>query len=299
MDAVTEFQSTSHGSETVVYRRDCVEGMRELLEPGSIDVVVTSPPYNLGITYGSYDDTVPRDEYLNWIAAWGEVVEGVLSHGGSLFLNVAGKPSEPWGPFEVLERLRGRFVLQNTIHWLKSIAIDADLVGAASGVSHNLAVGHYKPINSRRYVNDCHEYIFHLTKTGDVELDRLAIGVEYQDKSNVTRWEAARGDLRCRGNTWFVPYRTIQSRDRERPHPATFPVRIPMMCIRLHGVERVRRVLDPFLGLGHTALACKVLGLPFVGFEMDVDYFADACRSIEAFDPSATAVGPSSQLPLF
>ena len=299
MEAETEFRSTSHGAETVVYRRDCVEGMRELLGPESIDVVVTSPPYNLGITYGSYDDTVPRDQYLNWIAAWSEVVEGRLSRGGSLFLNVAGKPSEPWGPFEVLERLRERFVLQNTIHWVKSIAIDADVVGAASGVSRNLAVGHYKPINSRRYVNDCHEYIFHLTKAGDVELDRRAIGVEYQDKSNVTRWEAAKGDLRCRGNTWFVPYRTIQSRDRERPHPATFPVRIPMMCIRLHGVRRVRRVLDPFLGLGHTALACKVLGLPFVGFELDVDYFADACRSIEAFDPSATAVGPSSQLPLF
>ena len=299
MDAVTEFQSTSHGSETVVYRRDCVEGMRELLEPGSIDVVVTSPPYNLGITYGSYDDTVPRDEYLNWIGVWGEVVEVALSRGGSLFLNVAGKPSEPWGPFEVLERLRDRFVLQNTIHWIKSIAIDADLVGAASGVSQNLAVGHYKPINSKRYVNDCHEYIFHLTKAGDVELDRRAIGVEYQDKSNVTRWEAAKGDLRCRGNTWFVPYRTIQSRDRERPHPATFPVRIPMMCIRLHGVERVRRVLDPFLGLGHSALACKALGLAFVGFELDAGYFADACRSIEAFDPSATTVGSSSQLPLF
>ncbi len=294
-----EFRSTSHGAETVVYRRDCVEGMRELLGPESIDVVVTSPPYNLGVTYGSYDDTVPRDEYLSWMAAWGEVVEGVLSRGGSLFLNVAGKPSEPWGPFEVLERLRERFVLQNTIHWIKSIAIDADVVGAASGVSQNLAIGHYKPINSKRYVNDCHEYIFHLTKAGDVELDRRAIGVEYQDKSNVARWEAAKGDRRCRGNTWFVPYRTIQSRDRERPHPATFPVRIPMMCIRLHGVQRVRRVLDPFLGLGHSALACKALGLAFVGFELDAGYFADACRSIEAFDPSATVARGASQPALF
>ena len=283
----------------MIYRRDCVAGMRELLGPESIDVVVTSPPYNLGVAYGSYDDTVPRDEYLNWIAVWGEVVEGVLSRGGSLFLNVAGKPSAPWGPFEVLDRLRERFVLQNTIHWIKSIAIDADVVGAASGVSHNLAIGHYKPINSKRYVNDCHEYIFHLTKTGDVELDRRAIGVEYQDKSNVARWEAAKGDLRCRGNTWFVPYRTIQSRDRERPHPATFPVRIPTMCIRLHGVERVRRVLDPFLGLGHSALACKALGLAFVGFELDVGYFADACRSIEAFDPAAVVAHGSSQLALF
>ena len=124
----------------------------------------------------------------------------------------------------------------------------------------NVTVGHYKPINSRRYVNDCHEYIFHLTRFGDVELDRLAVGVEYQDKSNVGRWSGAKNDRRCRGNTWLIPYRTIQSRDRERPHPATFPVRVPEMCIRLHGLQRVDRVMDPFLGLGHTALACKKAG---------------------------------------
>ena len=134
-------------------------------------------------------------------------------------------------------------------------------------------------------MNDCHEYIFHLTKFGDVELDRRAIGVEYQDKSNVGRWAAARNDRRCRGNTWFVPYRTIKSRDRERPHPATFPVRIPMMCARLHGIARVERAMDPFLGLGHSALACKTLGVPFVGFETDEGYFAEARRLIEAFDP--------------
>ena len=295
----TEFRSTSHGADAVIYRRDCVDGMRELIEPESIDVVVTSPPYNLGIAYGSYDDTVPRAEYLNWIAVWGQVVERVLNRGGSLFLNVGGKPSEPWGPFEVLERLRERFVLQNTIHWIKSIAIDADLVGSASGLTQNVAIGHYKPINSKRYVNDCHEYIFHLTKSGDVELDRRAIGVEYQDKSNIARWGAAKGDLRCRGNTWFVPYRTIQSRDRERPHPATFPIQIPVMCIRLHGTGRVRRVLDPFLGLGHSALACKALGLSFAGFELDGGYFADACRLIETFDPATVDAGRSSQLALF
>lgn len=295
MTTETAFRS----AETTLYRRDCVAGMGELLDPASIDVVVTSPPYNLGIAYGSYDDRAPRSEYLHWIGAWGEAVRRVLSRGGSLFLNIAGKPSDPMGPFEVLERLRAHFVLQNTIHWIKSIAIDGDLVGAASGVSGNVAVGHYKPINSRRYVNDCHEYIFHLTQAGDVELDRRAIGVEYQDKSNVARWKGAQDDLRCRGNTWFVPYRTIRSRDRQRPHPATFPVRIPLMCIRLHGIRRVRRVLDPFLGLGHSALACKALGLPFVGFELDADYFAAACRAIENFEPAPADGLSSDQRSLF
>jgi site-specific DNA-methyltransferase (adenine-specific) len=295
MATETEFRSTSHGAETVIYRRDCVAGMGELLDPESVDVVVTSPPYNLGISYRSYDDTVPRTEYLDWIAAWGDAVHRVLGRNGSLFLNIAGKPSDPWGPFDVLSRLRTRFVLQNTIHWIKSIAIDADVVGAASSVTENVAIGHYKPINSRRYVNDCHEYIFHLTKFGDVELDRRAIGVEYQDKSNVGRWAAAGDDRRCRGNTWFVPYRTIKSRDRDRPHPATFPIRIPMMCTRLHGIHRVTRVIDPFLGLGHSALACKTLGVSFVGFETDEGYFAEARRLIESFDPEAVDARPTDR----
>ncbi len=281
----TEFRHTSQGAEITLHRRDCISGMQELLNPESVDVVVTSPPYNLGVAYRSYDDTVPRAEYLNWIEVWGDALHKVLSRRGSLFLNVAGKPSEPWGPFEILQRLRNRFALQNTLHWIKSISIDADLVGSTRALATNVAVGHYKPINSRRYVNDCHEYIFHLTKFGDVELDRLAVGVEYQDKSNVDRWSGAKDGLRCRGNTWFIPYRTIQSRDRERPHPATFPVRVPEMCIRLHGLQRVDRVLDPFLGLGHTALACKALEVPFLGFELDEGYFLEACRLLETFDP--------------
>ena len=103
-------------------------------------------------------------------------------------------------------------MLQNTIHWIKSIAIRKEDVGRYPGVSGNVSVGHYKPINSARYINDCHEYIFHLTKNGRVALDRLAVGVEYQDKSNIARFGSAnRSDSRCRGNTWFVPYKTIKS----------------------------------------------------------------------------------------
>ena len=112
-------------------------------------------------------------------------------------------------------------------------------------------------------------------------LDRLAVGVEYQDKSNVARWNGAKQDLRCRGNTWFVPYRTIQNRDKQRPHPATFPVKIPEMCVRLHGLERTRRVVDPFLGIGSSAVACVQLGVDFVGFETDTDYCAQAQLAVD------------------
>jgi len=45
---------------------DCLHVMSEL-PADSVDVVVTSPPYNLGIDYGTYRDTAPRDEYLGWM----------------------------------------------------------------------------------------------------------------------------------------------------------------------------------------------------------------------------------------
>ena len=142
--------------------------------------------------------------------------------------------------------------------------------------------GHFKPINSPRFLNDCHEYVFHFTKSGRVELNRLALGVPYQDKSNIARWSHTRGkDLRCRGNTWFVPYETIQSREKERPHPATFPVRLAEWCIKLHGASRVGTMLDPFLGIGNSAVAAQRCGVRrFIGFEIDDAYLAEAKRRI-------------------
>lgn len=176
-----------------LYNEDCIEGMRRLLEDGSVDVVVTSPPYNLGVGYRRYDDTISREEYLLWTDRWAAEVRRVLSPGGSFFLNVGGKPRDPWVPFDVLGVMRRHFVLQNTIHWIKSIAIQKRDVGDYPGITGDVSVGHYKPINSSRFLNDCHEYIFHLTLNGDVELDRLAVGVPYQDASNIGRWRSAAG----------------------------------------------------------------------------------------------------------
>ena len=258
------------------YLGDCVELMRGLA-PGSVSAIVTSPPYNLGIRYRTYADALPRERYLEWTGEWISSARRALNDEGSLFLNVGAKPTDPWTALDVAQAARPHLKLQNTIHWVKSIAIDRE---AGAGV--DLAVGHYKPINSARFVNDCHEFIFHFTPTGRTPLDRTAIGVPYQDVSNVTRWRAAAKNVRCRGNTWFIPYETIQSRDKDRPHPATFPPRIPEYCFRLHGVERVALALDPFLGLGSSAVAAAQLGLDFIGVEIDAHYLEEAVARVRA-----------------
>ena len=252
------------------------------LSPASVDAVVTSPPYNLGIRYRSFDDTQPRSEYLIWTGQWIQAVKRVLAEDGSLFLNVGAKPKDPWTALDVAQAVRPHLELQNILHWVKSIAIEKSLAGTRSGLADDLAVGHYKPINSTRFLNDCHEFVFHFSPTGRTPLDRRAVGVKYQDKSNVTRWQGAGSDLRCRGNTWFLPYETIQSRDKERPHPATFPWRLPAYCLKLHGLPRIGLAVDPFLGLGSSAVACAELGLDFVGIELDAHYLAEAVARTKA-----------------
>jgi site-specific DNA-methyltransferase (adenine-specific) len=258
-------------------RQDCIEGMLRLTSE-SVDLVVTSPPYNLGIGYRQYTDRQDRQSYLSWCAKWAAQILRILRSNGSFFLNVGSAPSNPMLPHQIvieLTSVSGGFLLQNTIHWIKSITVE-DRAG------HPKSHGHFKPINSKRFLNDCHEYIFHFTKSPRVEIDRLALAVPYQDKSNIARWSHTRGsDLRCRGNTWFIPYETIQSRAKERPHPATFPIQLAEWCIKLHGVSRVGTILDPFLGIGNSAVAAQRCGVKkFIGFEIDNAYLAEAKRRL-------------------
>jgi site-specific DNA-methyltransferase (adenine-specific) len=270
------------GRATLAFYTGDAVALLSRLAPASVSAVVTSPPYNLGVRYRSYRDTLPREQYLAWTGAWVAAVARVLAPQGSLFLNVGGKPKDPWIPFDVAGVARAHLRLQNTIHWVKSIAIDREAAGDAAGLDRDLAVGHYKPINSERFLNDCHEFVFHFTPGGDTPLDRLAIGVPYQDASNIGRWRRAAGGLRCRGNTWFIPYDTIQSRARERPHPATYPPRLAEFCLRLHGCDRLQLVVDPFLGLGSTAIAAAALGVDFVGIDVDPAYVEIAAARVEA-----------------
>jgi site-specific DNA-methyltransferase (adenine-specific) len=258
---------------------DCLDLLRAT-PAHSVSAIVTSPPYNLGVGYRSYHDSLPRSEYLAWTDRWIAAAAAVLHPDGSLFLNVGAKPTDPWTAMEVAQVARAHLQLQNTIHWIKSIAIDKDAAGAGAALERDLAVGHYKPINSPRFVNDCHEFVFHFTPHGRTPLDRRSIGVPYQDASNIARWGTGTDNVRCRGNTWFIPYDTIQSRDKERPHPATFPPRLADYCLRLHGLSRLTRVMDPFMGLGSTAIACAALEVNFDGVELDQHYLGEAVQRV-------------------
>ena len=293
-----------------IHLSDCVEGM-SALPKGSVDVVVTSPPYNLGIKYSTYKDNKPRQDYLAWMNEVFVAVKHCLKDDGHFFLNMGYSNIDPWVGMDVAQVARDNFVLQNHINWVKSIHVN------------DKTSGHFKPINSQRYMCPTWEHLFHFTKDGNVNIDRLSVGVEYEyyeanirskkatklrklikesnwvlsltetiiDEQNVSKIKnelkleeenLAKKDkpnLRDKGNCWYIPYETINSKELKGKHPAIFPVKLVEDCIRVSGVKS-GIVLDPFIGTGTTAIAALNQDCKYIGFDIDSDYIAFANRRI-------------------
>lgn len=244
---------------------DVIEQLRTLHDK-TFKCIITSPPYNIGKNYGSeVNDKKPMNEYLDWMRDVFTECSRVLTDDGSLFINVGYTSSNPWIAMDVANVVRPFMVLQNQITWVKNTSIG------------DTSYGHFKPINSPRYVNVTNEMLFHFTKKGDVPIHRLEIGVPFMHKSNLKSRgpeKKEKPDKRCRGNSWFVPYETIQNNQKERGgHPASYPTELAEMCIKLAcGSEKDCLVLDPFLGTGTTLVAAKNLGLGGTGIDINTDF---------------------------
>ena len=158
-----------------LYAADCLSGMQPLGDQ-TVSVVVTSPPYNLNVSYGSYRDDRPAADYLAWMEQVSREIARVLEPDGALFLNLGSSLKDPSWAWTVAGRFRSSLVLQNVILWVKSIAIDKADVGTDHGGHNGFAVGHFKPVQGNRLLHSCYEYIFHFTKTGSIRVSQRYFG---------------------------------------------------------------------------------------------------------------------------
>jgi site-specific DNA-methyltransferase (adenine-specific) len=248
-----------------IINSDCLKALKSLQDE-SVDVIITSPPYNINMeTY--YKDNKNYQDYLNWLESIFTELKRILKNNGSFFLNISGSCRQPYVPFDVCCSARKSFVLQNNIVWVKSISLPEGDSWKSSG--------HFKPIRGKRFLNKQHESIFHFSKNGSTEIDRLSIGVPYEEKYNLKRWEhdsycgSPQLDVRCRGNVWYIPYTTTKNKKK---NSVAFPVKLPEYCIKLHGYDENTVVLDPFLGCGTTLAACDLLNVNGIGIEIDEEY---------------------------
>jgi len=241
---------------------DCLNVLKTMSDK-SVSIFVTSPPYNIGIKYGDYKDKKPKEVYLEWLYDIFSEIKRVLKDDGHVFLNVGYTNKDPWISMEIAIKLRPLFYLQNNITWVKNISIKDE------------SYGHFKPINSKRYINPTNESIFHFTKNGNINLDRLAVGVPYKWKCNLkerskkkNKTNIIKKDKRCKGNTWYIPYKTIKNKREKGYHPATFPEELVKQCILLTGLK-TGIVLDPFVGSGTTVLAVKNINDEYEEYQLD------------------------------
>lgn len=239
----------------------------------TVDIFVTSPPYNLNIKYNRFKDDSEYKVYLDKMGRVFSQISKVLKEDGSFFLNVGSSNKNPWIYMDVANESRKFFILQNDIDWVKSISVGDN------------SYGHFKPINSKRYLNGLYEKLFHFTLSGEVPLNRKDIGVPYVYKSNITRHNKIEGDSkedkRCRGNLWFIPYDTIQSKLERDNHPAVFPKKLVENCIRLHGFNEKTIVCDPFVGSRTTVLQCNEMGIKSIGIDIDEEYINNIKKRLE------------------
>lgn len=253
-----------------------LEVMREM-ESESVDICVTSPPYNLDMPYGEHKDNMPYDVYLDLMEETFAEVKRLLKPNGHLFVNVAGSSTQPWIGMDVAQRLRNHYILQNNICWVKSF----------ENVKEGVIRGHDKPVNSNRFLGRSWEFMYHFTKEGISPIDRKASGVLYAPEWREQNMARTGKDWRPTNNTWFIPYE-MKGWGRKKingTHPAAYPKALVDKCIKLAGAEGV--LLDPYVGSGTSVVAALDNGLEGIGIDIDRDYldFAEEriqgeCRNI-------------------
>lgn len=269
-----------------IHTGDCLEYLAEI-ETGTIDLIVTSPPYNCRKEYGNgFSDEMPWLGYYMWIDAILKECYRVLVKGGVLALNVPNvvrwqaehRFAMTWQGYDGDyanrrngEKVMGKGRIEPIGYKLFDMMFNLDphvrepIIWVKGSEGNAICSGYQMGCDSDPYLRATHEMIllgskgqwFHRGGTGR----RGAGYVPFDDETK---------------DVWFIPP------ERSHEHPAIFSVEIPRRLLRLfvHAPEAV--VLDPFCGTGTTGLACAERGVNFIGIEQNPKFARIAQNRIDA-----------------
>ena len=245
-----------------LYHGDALE-LLAALPPSSVDLTVTSPPYNIG---KAYENRLQIDDYVGWCERWIRQIHAATTATGAFWLNVGylqvpGKAKALPIPYLLWNRVD--FFLVQEVVWHYG-------AGVASRRS-------FSPRNEKFlwFVKDERHYMFDLDAVRDPN-------VKYPNQKK-------HGKLKCNPlgknptDVWTFPKVTSGANRsaRERTsHPAQFPLAVIDRVVKASSCPG-DVVLDPFIGSGTTAEAALKQGRVVVGFEMRRDYIEIARRRVE------------------
>jgi len=231
----------------------------------SINLTITSPPYNIG---KAYESIMPVSDYVEWCSRWMTGIHDVVTRNGAFLLNL--------GYLEVPSK--GRAVPISYLLWDKSpFFMQQEIVW-----HYEAGVASKKYLSPRNekfiwYVKDRDDYTFNLDPIRDPN-------VKYPNQKK-------NGKLRCNplgknpGDVWCFPKVTSgeNRRSKERTaHPAQFPVSVIEKFI-LGMSNQGDIVFDPFVGSGSTCIAALKHERKVIGFEISEEYCKIAVERIEGF----------------
>ncbi len=251
--------------------------MRQV-DDGSVQLIVTSPPYNVGKEYAAHRDGMEFREYLEFLnTVWKECLR-VLCRGGRIAINVANtwrKPYLPLNAFIARQMIDLGFQMRGEIIWDK---------GASAGIS--TAWGSFARA-SNPTLRDVHEYILVFSKESFrlEETHGSESGIENLEFVEWTKsvWRRPRDEVRDAANSiWkFETESKRRNGSNGVDHPTPFPLDLPLRLILLY-TNVGDTVLDPFMGSGTTALAAKLAQRHYVGYELSSEYCAYAQERLAA-----------------
>ena len=247
-----------------IINTDCIKGLKQL-EENSVDLCVTSPPYNVGIKYDDWDDNMPLDNYMDFAREWLTEVYRVLKPDGRIAVNI---------PYEVnMKKLGGhnRVLISSDYHQLmKEIGYGfdgiVDLREKAPQITKFTAWGSWLSA-SAPYMHNPKECVLIGHKH---QWKKLEKGESYYDGSDDSKKEF----MEFVSGMWGYFAETRGMTD------ANFSLDIPDKAIKFM-TYKDDLVLDPFMGSGTTAVSCINLDRRYIGFEISKKYFDIANKRID------------------
>ena len=240
-------------SEIKLILGDCLIEMKKIADK-SVDLVLTSPPYNCNVEYSTHKDNMGWSEYYKWCDLWLKEIYRVMKDDGRFVLIhylSLGQSNNRHAPLMALNTMA-----ENIGYKHHGLAIWWDIT-----LTKRTAWGSWLSA-SAPYINSPFEGILILYK------ERWK-----KDKQGNTQIDKDEFMESCSGIWKIAP-------EHNRTHPAPFPLKMASRCLRLLSYEG-DTILDPFLGSGTTAVACKELNRNCIGIEIDSEYFKIAENRIK------------------
>jgi len=227
-----------------------------------VDLVVTSPPYNIGIEYDNYTDNLPWGEYLKWCGNWINECARLLKKSGRIVVNILTDIKMVAGEKQYIREVP----VVDFANLIRKSGLIINAITSWTDVTRTkyTAWGSWRSAKAP-YIYNPFEVIIIAYK-------------EQWEKQNEGENTISAGQF-IRGTKGYYSFNTNYDPDI----PATFPIGLPLLFIEILSYKN-DLVLDCFDGSGQTCLAAKKLGRCYIGIDISEKYCEIARMRLKAVD---------------